>query len=71
MLEVPAQRFMVAVQFHPEELYAEHPVWSRLFGAFIDACKSQYSLGQQQTSIEVLPVDQDDTLEVSSLLAAS
>ena len=71
MLEVPDQRFMMAVQCHPEELYAEHPIWSRLFGAFIDASKSQYSLSQQKTSIEVLPVEQDDALEVSSLLAAS
>jgi putative glutamine amidotransferase len=37
-IEVPGQNFMIAVQCHPEELYMEQPVWSRLFRAFIDAC---------------------------------
>src|SRR5579859_150515 len=38
MLEVPGHHFMIAVQCHPEELYREYPVWSRLLEAFIAAC---------------------------------
>jgi putative glutamine amidotransferase len=38
LMEVPGQRFMLAVQCHPEELYTQHPAWSRLFKAFVDAC---------------------------------
>jgi putative glutamine amidotransferase len=38
LMEVPGHRFMLAAQCHPEELYAEHLAWSRLFKAFIDAC---------------------------------
>ncbi|MBV9231142.1 MAG: gamma-glutamyl-gamma-aminobutyrate hydrolase family protein [Chloroflexi bacterium] len=38
MLEVPAHRFMLAAQCHPEELYTEYTVWARLFNAFIKAC---------------------------------
>ena len=38
LLEVPNQRFMLAVQGHPEELYQDNPVWARLFRAFIEAC---------------------------------
>jgi putative glutamine amidotransferase len=71
MLEVPDQHFMMAVQCHPEELYTDQPVWSRLFVAFVDACKSRYTHSQQKTSIEVLPVQEDETLAVSGLLAAS
>jgi putative glutamine amidotransferase len=38
LLEVPNQRFMLAVQGHPEELYQDNPAWARLFRAFIEAC---------------------------------
>ena len=38
LVEVPQQSFMIAVQCHPEELYIEHPIWSCLFKAFVDAC---------------------------------
>jgi putative glutamine amidotransferase len=70
MLEVPNLRFMLAVQCHPEELYAEQPVWSRLFGAFINACKS-YDLHTQSDAAEVISVQDHEELEVSGLLAAS
>jgi putative glutamine amidotransferase len=43
LMEVPGQRFMLAAQCHPEELYAEHPAWSRLFQAFVDACAKNMS----------------------------
>ncbi|MBE3558274.1 MAG: type 1 glutamine amidotransferase [Ktedonobacteraceae bacterium] len=36
-LEVPAHRFMLAVQCHPEELYTEHPAWLNLFKALVEA----------------------------------
>jgi putative glutamine amidotransferase len=71
MLEVPGLRFMMAVQCHPEELYAEQSVWSRLFGTFIDACKSHDFRAQPATPAEVISVQEHETLEVSSLLAAS
>jgi putative glutamine amidotransferase len=39
LLEMPAHPFMLAVQCHPEELVSSAPVWSRLFEAFIEACR--------------------------------
>lgn len=35
LLEIPKQRFMLAAQCHPEELYETGSVWERLFKAFI------------------------------------
>lgn len=63
MLEVPSQRFMVAVQCHPEELYQEHPVWSRLFQAFISACSKQPIVLHQE--------DEEETQKRPRILAAS
>ncbi len=40
LLEVPAQRFMLATQCHPEELTVDMPVWSRLFEAFISSVEA-------------------------------
>lgn len=37
LLEIPEQRFMMAAQCHPEEMYADEPMWARLFHAFIEA----------------------------------
>jgi putative glutamine amidotransferase len=36
-IEDPARTFTLGVQCHPEELYADSPVWSNLFRAFVDA----------------------------------
>jgi putative glutamine amidotransferase len=47
MLEVPTHSFMMAVQCHPEELYAEYPVWSRLFEAFINSCSTSLPRSKQ------------------------
>lgn len=38
-LELPAQRFAVAVQYHPEELVETDPLSRRLFAAFTQACR--------------------------------
>lgn len=40
-LEVPSQRFVLAVQCHPEELYSDDPSWARYFEAFIDVCEQE------------------------------
>lgn len=37
-MEVPEQSFMLAAQSHPEELHYDHPLWMKLFYAFIEAC---------------------------------
>lgn len=37
-LEVSGHPFMMAVQCHPEELYAEHEIWQRAFSTFVNAC---------------------------------
>lgn len=41
LLEVPERSFMLAVQSHPEELYRDYPVWTRLFRAFVVACSTK------------------------------
>ncbi|HEU5229014.1 MAG TPA: gamma-glutamyl-gamma-aminobutyrate hydrolase family protein [Ktedonobacteraceae bacterium] len=56
MMEVPDHRFMVAAQCHPEELYTDHPVWSRLFRALIDACSITVVRQMEEVS-ELLPMD--------------
>lgn len=38
MMEVADYRFMLAVQFHPEEIYTREPGSARLFSAFVQAC---------------------------------
>lgn len=40
-LELPAQRFAIAVQYHPEELIETDQRSRRLFAAFVDACRQQ------------------------------
>jgi putative glutamine amidotransferase len=41
LLEVPERSFMLAAQNHPEELYHDYPVWTRLFRAFVVACSAK------------------------------
>ena len=38
LLEVPAHSFLLAVQGHPEEIYTQETIWSRVFSAFTTAC---------------------------------
>jgi putative glutamine amidotransferase len=38
LIEVPNHRFMMGVQCHPEELYANEQAWANLFASFIGAC---------------------------------
>lgn len=49
MLEVPGHRFVVAAQFHPEEIYTQESTSARLFAGFVQACsidaEEEYSVG--------------------------
>jgi len=38
LLELPDKRFVLAVQYHPEEIYMKEATAARLFKAFIRAC---------------------------------
>lgn len=38
MLEVKDRRFIIAAQFHPEEIYLKESSSARLFSAFVQAC---------------------------------
>jgi gamma-glutamyl-gamma-aminobutyrate hydrolase PuuD len=38
-VESPAHRWLLAVQFHPEDLVADHTASQRLFRAFVEACQ--------------------------------
>ncbi|HEY7419510.1 MAG TPA: gamma-glutamyl-gamma-aminobutyrate hydrolase family protein [Ktedonobacteraceae bacterium] len=64
ILEVSGHPFMMAAQCHPEELYAEHEIWQRLFSAFVRACV-----------VRELPVKSrrrgDDTQEMPRIAMAS
>jgi putative glutamine amidotransferase len=37
-IELPVRHFVVAVQWHPESLVPEHPVFQKIFKAFIKEC---------------------------------
>ncbi|HEU0003741.1 MAG TPA: gamma-glutamyl-gamma-aminobutyrate hydrolase family protein [Ktedonobacteraceae bacterium] len=39
MLEIPGRRFVVAAQFHPEEIYMKESTCARLFASFVQACR--------------------------------
>jgi putative glutamine amidotransferase len=54
-IEVPTQRFAVALQCHPEEIYQQVPACARLFAAFVKAC----------TAVEV-PAEDDLRLPVGA-----
>lgn len=45
VLEVPDHPFGVGVQWHPEELYAEHIEARKMFDAFIDAARNGHARG--------------------------
>jgi putative glutamine amidotransferase len=40
LLEVPTHRFLLGVQGHPEEIYSQVGPFSKLFEAFVQACKN-------------------------------
>ncbi len=46
MLEVNGHRFMIAAQFHPEEIYLKESATARLFSAFVQACSID-SIGEE------------------------
>lgn len=46
-MELPAQRFAIAVQYHPEELVETDALSRRLFAAFTEACREGASRASQ------------------------
>lgn len=52
LVEAPERAFVLAVQSHPEEMYKEYSVWTRLFSAFVDACIERMS--HQFETLEVM-----------------
>ncbi len=40
LMEVPSYRFVMAVQFHPEEIFMKENACANLFSAFVHACSS-------------------------------
>lgn len=51
LMEVPSYRFVMAVQFHPEEIYMKENACADLFSAFVHACNSA-SLIEEDEQIE-------------------
>jgi putative glutamine amidotransferase len=41
-LEIPGKPFVLSVQWHPEDLYAEDPAMARLFEAFVSAARARH-----------------------------
>ncbi len=56
MLEMPAARFILAVQFHPEEIYMKEAHCARLFKAFVLACANV--IGEEEDAIETSEVEE-------------
>lgn len=56
MLEVTGHRFVVAAQFHPEELYMTESVCARLFANFVRAC-SDLPSDEDDVTVRTLAVD--------------
>ena len=50
-LEVPGKPFMLSVQWHPEDLYANDPAMARLFAAFIAAARERYDQRERQAAV--------------------
>jgi len=38
-IESPVYRFALGLQFHPEEMFNEYPIFIKIFKAFIDKCR--------------------------------
>lgn len=51
LMEVPAYRFVMAVQFHPEEIFMKESACANLFSAFVQAC-STASLIKEDEQVE-------------------
>ena len=52
LIEVPAHRFMMGVQCHPEELYTNEPSWAKLFSSFIRACVTPVPVVEKLEKVE-------------------
>lgn len=49
-LEVPGKRFVLSVQWHPEDLYSDDPVMARLFEAFVNAARDGHARAERPAS---------------------
>ena len=38
VIESPIYRFALGLQFHPEKMFNEYPIFIKIFKAFIDKC---------------------------------
>ena len=62
LLEVSAHRFVIAVQSHPEEIYALVPACARLFSAFVQACSN---LAPEDVDVQPDASEQEMTTRVA------
>lgn len=53
MLEVKERRFVIAAQFHPEEIYLKESTSARLFSVFVQACSIDALVGEAQPEHEL------------------
>ncbi|HLX39967.1 MAG TPA: gamma-glutamyl-gamma-aminobutyrate hydrolase family protein [Ktedonobacteraceae bacterium] len=51
LMEVPAYRFVMAIQSHPEEIYMKESACANLFSAFVHAC-SKTSFIEEEEQVE-------------------
>jgi putative glutamine amidotransferase len=53
MLEVQGRRFVIAAQFHPEEIYLKESTSARLFSVFVQACSIDALVEEAQPEHEL------------------
>ncbi len=54
LMEVPAYRFVMATQCHPEEIYMKENACANLFSAFVQACSSTSFIGEEEQIEEAI-----------------
>jgi putative glutamine amidotransferase len=54
-IEVEGYRFVMGLQCHPEEIYAQVPACAKLFQAFVAACAHSLPTPDLQTSVQEAP----------------
>ena len=42
-IESPVYRFVLGLQFHPEKMFNDYPVFIKIFEAFIEKCREYQS----------------------------
>ena len=55
MLEVKGRRFVIAAQFHPEEIYLKESASARLFSVFVQACSIDSLVEEAAPQHELAP----------------